>query len=56
MNPFGQTAVTGLRFLGKCICYKPVLKTFSDGKSVVQNDLKFPESHSLDLTLYCAKT
>ena len=29
-------------FLGKWICYKPLLKTFSNVRSVVQNDLKIP--------------
>lgn len=56
MNPFNETSYMGLYFLCELIGYTPVLKmTFSNVKSIVQNDLKFSKSYSTDLILYYAK-
>lgn len=56
MNPFNETSYMRLYFLCELIGYTPVLKmTFSNVKSIVQNDLKFSKSYSTDLSLYYAK-
>lgn len=56
MDPFNETSQTGLCFLCEFMGYTPVLKvTFSNVKSIVQNDLTFSKSYPTDLILYMQK-